>query len=202
MCQPQNPQNPRRADLLDQANLPAIDQIVRIDDRDKIWVRDNNLWPSSWELPAEELEAIRGGRILLSFLFSPTAVVNFPPPDCVGADPVPFVFVDATLMQDAHVGLSREELISVILHEFGHKMNPIRPEDLAEGQRVQSQEDPADDYSRHFGFGEHLARALEKLRDSGRPFFPPAEINRRVARIRNAEHHFLCRRLRQLEARR
>jgi hypothetical protein len=47
-----------------------------------------------------------------------------------------------------------------------------------------------------------LARALEKLRDSGRPFFPPAEINRRVARIRNAEHHFLCRRLRQLEARR
>jgi hypothetical protein len=169
---------------------------MRIDDRDTVWVRDNNLWPSSWGLPPEELEAIRAERILLSFLFSPSAVVDFPPPDYVGTHPVYFVFVDATLIQDRNVRLSREELISIILHEFGHKMNPIRTEDLVEGQRLASQEDPADDYPWHFGFGEDLARALEKLRDSGRSIFPPEEINRRVERIRNAESRFLCGRLR------
>lgn len=197
MCEARNPQNPRQPGLPNPDDLPQIDRIVRIDDRDRIWVRDNNLWPSNWGLPPEELEAIRTGRILLSFLFSPSAVVDFPPPDCVGTELVSFVFVDATLIQDRNVRLSREEFISIILHEFGHKMNPIKTEDLVEGQRVTSQEDPADDYSWHFGFGENLARALEKLRDSGSSFFPPEEINRRVERIRNAESRFLCGRLRR-----
>jgi hypothetical protein len=108
-----------------------------------------------------------------------------------------FVFVDATLMLDVHVLLSREELISIILHEFGHKLNPIVNADLPAGERVLNPEDPADDYSWHFGFGAHLAQALQKLRNSAGRLFRPEEIDRRVERICNSNHHFLCDRLRR-----
>ena len=166
-----------------------IDRIIYCDDRDRAWIRDNNLWPSSWGIPPEEITAIRAGRLLLGFLFSPSAVVKFPPPDLFGPEQVPFVFVDVTLMMhpDAEVRLSRDELISIILHEFGHFLNPVAG--------APDREHVADDYARHLQRGEQLASALNKLRASGRSGFDNAGIEGRIQRIRNAEEPVLCERL-------
>ena len=163
-----------------------INRILYCDEKDRRWIQDNNLSPGSWGLPPEEVAAIRSERLLLGFLFSPSALVKFPPPDFVGPEQVPFVFVDATLMIDPHVQLDRDELISIILHEFGHRLNPVSGADP---------EHVADDYARQLRGGDHLANALQALRASGRAGFENAGIGLRIQRIRNGEPPFLCERL-------
>ena len=149
-----------------------IDRIVRCDSKDEKWLLENNLFPSSWELPPSELARIMATGVLLNYFSSPSFVVDFPPPDCFGANQIPFVFFDTTLMTDKTINLSREEMIAIILHELGHKINNNNDEILA------------DRYATECNFGDHLANALEKLHASSRPNFDTDHIIARIAILR------------------
>ncbi|MEI6779285.1 MAG: hypothetical protein WCQ21_00060 [Verrucomicrobiota bacterium] len=170
-----------------------LDQIV-VDDKSKLWLRDNQLVPRTWEISDQEAMRIRSHRVGLRVFFSPAFTYDFSLYPVVNGGFVHLTFFDAELLNRRL--LIREEAIAVILHELGHEVNKFasRLRDGSDERRAETEnrcahgidEHDADDYARHCGFGNHLVNAFEKLRASGASYFNTAGIQERIDRI-NAE---------------
>ena len=127
---------------------------------------DLDLMPSAWDLPEDEQRRIlhRG----VSLLALPTLDdSNWPVFENNGL---------VTFAADAFVssGLSRDQAIATLLHEIGHRVNPLPymeaiTAELSKIGADQATKPPnrdelfADDYVRHCGYSKHLLSALRLL---------------------------------------
>jgi hypothetical protein len=168
-----------------------LDEII-VDDQSKLWLRENHLLPSSWEIPVDEVLRIRHHSVGLRVFFSPAFTYDFSLYPVVNRGFVHLTLFDAELLNRRL--LIREEAVAVILHELGHEVNRFtsRLRDGSEERRAETEclgehgidEHDADDYAHHCGFGNHLANAVDKLRAAGLSYFNTPGIQERIDRIK------------------
>lgn len=116
------------------------------------------------------LLSISPGNVISNFAFPPNAIPTFGH----------IVIIEKNIFE--FCGFSLEEKCAMILHEFGHILN--NPTD--QNQR----EFYADYYAKRLGFGNHLAKSLEKFNAKNLPYIgneTKQEIQLRIAELKKME---------------
>ena len=149
--------------------------------------------PSTWAIPSDEKTRLSQSPIGIAIFNSPASVLN------LDISPIPprvrfLIVIDGGPLHAETI--TPQEQIGVLLHEFGHHVNPPpKPTDdaaliaswgrLASGSNHLSEDELfADDYARHCGFGFHFANAMEKMKNIGVPGFDHPSIDERIGLLR------------------
>lgn len=161
-----------------------FDSIVGDDLAQEI-LTDLNLMPSEWNIPDDEQRRIlhRGLTIRVVHNLDES---NWPAFENQGV---------LTFSADAFVSgeLSRDQLLAVILHEVGHRVNPLTYMDAMIAELAKAGADQAtkaanrdelyaDDYARHCGYSAHLKTGLNLLM-ALRESFRTQSTRERIARL-------------------